>query len=137
MMDSPTINGNYAGELRCRLTHNNSGQQITTDAPKDNNGKGEAFSPTDLVAAALGTCMLTIIGIRAKSRKIEIGEPSISILKIMQSSPRKIDVVKVEITFDTELELSDRNYIEEEAKKCPVALSLNDSIKQELSFIYV
>ena len=137
MMNTPTINGKYTGELRCNLTHINSGQQLITDAPKDNNGKGEAFSPTDLVAAALGTCMLTIIGIRAKSKNLNIGEPKISIIKAMQSSPRKIEMIKIEITFETQLSSSDRDYLESEAKKCPVALSLNDSLIQEIDFKYI
>ena len=136
-MNTPTIDGKYVGELRCMLTHNNSGQQITTDAPLDNNGRGETFSPTDLVAAALGSCMLTIIGIRAKSKNINIGEPKISILKIMQSSPRKIDVIKIEISFNSQINLNYRKYLEDEAKKCPVALSLNDSIQQDISFKYI
>ncbi|MEQ8625584.1 MAG: OsmC family protein [Vicingaceae bacterium] len=137
MMNTPTIIGGYEGELRCKLTHKNSSQQITTDAPKDNNGKGEAFSPTDLVAAALGSCMLTIIGIRANSRKLDIGEPRISILKSMQASPRKIDAIKIEIEFDVQLELDDRKFLESEARKCPVALSLSESIKQEINFKYI
>ena len=136
-MSTPTINGKYMGELRCDIKHNNSGQHITTDAPKDNNGKGEAFSPTDLVAAALGTCMITIIGIRAKSKGLDIGKPEFSIYKHMQSYPRKIDHLTVEIIFKVKIEPDDRNYLENEAKKCPVALSLNDSIEQDIRFKYV
>ena len=137
MIKSPTITGSYNGELPCKLTHNNSGQHLITDAPLDNNGKGEAFSPTDLVAAALGTCMLTIIGIRAESKKLEIGKPKFSILKSMQSSPRKIEAINIEIIFDVQLGIEDRKYLEDEAKKCPVALSLNESLKQEVSFKYI
>ncbi len=86
------IKGKYVGDLRCMLTHQ-TGEKIKTDAPLDNHGKGEAFSPTDLVAAALGSCMITIIAIRANTKGIEIGQPSYRIEKEMQSSPRTIKAV--------------------------------------------
>lgn len=136
-MKTPSIRGSYAGDLRCQLTHLKSKVELLTDAPTDNEGKGEAFSPTDLVAAALGTCMLTIIGIRAKNKKIDIGQPTISVGKEMDNHPRKIKTIIIEITFNQQLSETNRVYLEGEARKCPVALSLNESINQEIKFNYV
>lgn len=136
-MKTPSISGSYVGDLRCQLTHLKSKVELLTDAPTDNEGKGEAFSPTDLVAAALGSCMLTIIGIRAKNKKIDVGQPTISVVKEMANHPRKIKTIIIEITFNQQLSATDRDYLESEARKCPVALSLNESINQETKFNYV
>ena len=130
------IKGNYKGELRCELTHQ-TGEKIQTDAPLDNHGRGEAFSPTDLVAAALGSCMLTIIGIRAETKRITIGNPSFSVLKEMNTSPRRIKEIKVEIVLPEALKDDERKYLETEAIKCPVALSINTEVEQNTSFRYV
>ena len=135
-MKTLTISGKYSGDLRCKLTHFKSKIELITDAPTDNKGKGEAFSPTDLLAGALGSCMLTIIGIRAKSRNIDIGEPAISIIKKMTNHPRKIETIIIEITYYNQISNINRDFLENEARKCPVALSLNESIKQEVSFKY-
>ncbi|MBL4709989.1 MAG: OsmC family protein [Flavobacteriales bacterium] len=133
---SVKIKGKYVGGLRCQLNHEPSSNTINTDAPLDNQGQGETFSPTDLVAAALGSCMLTIIAIKAKARKIEINQPKLSIEKHMNSAPRKIERVKITIEFDTVLSEENRKYLEAEAKKCPVALSLNAELTQEVIFKY-
>lgn len=130
------IKGKYAGELRYILTHQ-TGEKIQTDAPLDNHGKGEAFSPTDLVAAALGSCMLTIIAIRAETKSIKIGNPSFSILKEMDTTPRRIKEIQVEISLPKELNNAEKNYLETEARKCPVALSINSKIEQNITFTYV
>jgi len=130
------IKGEYAGDLRCVLTHQ-TGEKIQTDAPLDNHGKGEAFSPTDLIAAALGACMVTILAIRAKSKGVPIGEPTFKVMKEMQAQPRIIKEVAVEIRFSVEIAEDNKKYLEKEARSCPVALSLNSELKQNITFIYV
>lgn len=134
---SVKIKGRYVGDLRCELIHDSSSNLIHTDAPIDNHGKGETFSPTDLVAAALGACMLTIIAIRAKSKKIEIDQPKFFIEKEMSSSPRRISEVNIIIEFQAKINMEDRTYLEHEAKNCPVALSLNTNLIQNITFKYI
>jgi uncharacterized OsmC-like protein len=108
----------YQGNLRTEATHLKSGTKIITDAPTDNEGKGEAFSPTDLVSTALGSCMLTI-----------------TITKIMSSNPRKISEIVVEFNFDSKtFSEKEEQIIKNAAKSCPVALSLDKEIKQTLIF---
>lgn len=123
----------YSGNLRTEAIHLKSGNKIITDAPTDNNGKGEAFSPTDLVATALGSCMLTIIGIKAEASNIKLGDINVDITKVMSSSPRRIAEIIVEITFsNTNYTDKEKKVIENAARTCPVALSLNPEIKQTL-----
>lgn len=129
------IKGKYLDDLRCEMEHPSS-TTILTDAPKDNRGEGKFYSPTDLVAAALGSCMLTIIGIRARDKGINIGKPSFEIAKHMQSDPRKISKIEVDIRFNVSINKADREYLENEARNCPVALSLSESTRQEISFQY-
>jgi uncharacterized OsmC-like protein len=125
----------YNGNLRTTATHLKSNTQIITDAPTDNQGKGEAFSPTDLVATALGSCMLTIIGIKARDSDIDIEDTTIEITKIMSSAPRKISELIVEFYFKNKnYTLRQQKIIENSAKSCPVALSLAKDIKQTLIF---
>lgn len=131
-----TIEGNYLGELSCSMTHLKSASSIITDAPTDNNGKGAAFSPTDLLAGALATCMLTIIGIRADGKNIYIGKPFFNVKKKMSSTPRMVESVEIEIIFETEIKKENRLYLEKEAKKCPVALSLHPNLVQKVAFKY-
>lgn len=130
------IKGNYVGDLRCELTHQ-SGSSIQTDAPLDNHGKGEAFSPTDLVAAALASCMLTVLAIRANSKSIPIGQPSFLIKKSMGSNPRRISEVQIEFSFNEVISEKNRIYLESEAKKCPVALSVHPDLLQSVAFKYI
>ncbi|MEQ8907591.1 MAG: OsmC family protein [Vicingaceae bacterium] len=132
-----TINGNYSGDLRCELKHLQSNSILATDAPKDNHGKGEKFSPTDLVAASLASCMITILAIRAKSKKIEIGKPKFEVNKVMDNQPRKIKRIEITIKMPASLEEESRKYLEEEARNCPVALSLSQEVEQKVQFIYV
>ena len=89
----------YKGELRTTAVHLKSGQQIITDAPTDNNGKGEAFSPTDLLATSLGCCMLTVMGIIAKRHNINMDETKVEILKVMGDNPRRISEIHIDILF--------------------------------------
>lgn len=131
----PTIKSSYLGNLRTESEHLQSGSKIVTDAPVDNNGKGEAFSPTDLVASALGSCMVTIMGIVAEREGVSLDGLTWRATKIMQSSPRKIEEIKLH--FQWKDPVNDQKLLQKlknAAKTCPVALSLDPSIKQTLSF---
>lgn len=129
-----TSNITYVGELRTVCMHLQSGTQILTDAPIDNHGKGEAFSPTDLVATALGSCMVSIMGIKSKDLEIDLKDSKVSITKIMQSEPRKI--AKIKVVLDISITTSDKNKIilERAAMTCPVLLSLHPDIEKEVIF---
>jgi uncharacterized OsmC-like protein len=125
----------YQGNLRTEAVHLKSNNIIITDAPTDNNGKGEAFSPTDLVATALGSCMLTIIGIKANENNINVEGMGMNITKIMSSKPRRISEVIIEFDFDGKsFSEKEQTVIKSSAKSCPVALSLDKEIKQTLVF---
>ena len=127
----------YEGELRCRLTHETSGTTISTDAPKDNMGKGESFSPTDLVGSALGSCMLTTMAIVAKRRGIEFGTASVEVIKEMISEPER-RIGKITVTFQMPKGLSPehRALFERAAMTCPVHKSLNPSVEISVKFNY-
>ncbi|WP_057938447.1 OsmC family protein [Algoriphagus resistens] len=130
-----TIKSSYLGNLRTESEHLQSGVKILTDAPVDNNGKGEAFSPTDLVASALGSCMMTIMGIVANRDSVPLEGLTWSVTKVMQASPRKISEIIVD--FHWENPVNDSAMIQKlknAAKTCPVALSLDPEIKQTLTF---
>ena len=131
----PTIKSSYLGNLRTQATHVLSGNALLTDAPLDNNGKGEAFSPTDLVAAALGSCMVTIMGIVAEREALSLESLSWEITKIMQSDPRKIQEIQVNFNWSgmpISTEMSQK--LKNAARTCPVALSLDPSIIQTITF---
>lgn len=124
----------YVGDLRTICIHLQSGTQILTDAPTDNHGKGEAFSPTDLVATALGSCMLSIMAIKSKDLGLDLKDSKVSITKIMQVVPRKI--AKIHIVLDMSTKTSDKNkkILERSALTCPVLLSLNLDIEKNIFF---
>ena len=125
----------YKGDLRTSAIHLKSGKDIITDAPVDNNGKGEAFSPTDLVATALASCMITIMGIRAKKVGIDLIGTKAQIKKIMASSPRRIEEVIIHVTMPKQpFNSNDREMLEKSARTCPVALSLHPDTKQTIIF---
>lgn len=131
----PTIKSIYKGNLRTEMTHLQSGSKVVTDAPLDNNGKGEAFSPTDLVAAALGSCMVTIMGIVAEREQVSLEGLSWEITKIMNPQPRKISEIVVEFHWDNPVQ--DKAMIQKlknAARTCPVALSLDPALKQTIIF---
>ncbi|MCU0399984.1 MAG: OsmC family protein [Algoriphagus sp.] len=131
----PTIKSSYLGNLRTEAKHVQSGNLIITDAPVDNNGKGEAFSPTDLVCAALGSCMVTIMGIIADREGISLNGLSWEITKIMQANPRKIQEVIVNFTWPNPVQdVAFLQKIKNAARTCPVALSLDTSILQTVTF---
>ncbi len=127
----------YLGELRTEATHIQSDNVIYTDAPKDNHGKGEAFSPTDLVATALGSCMFSIIGIACKTHQIDGFEgTTVEITKIMAADPRRIIKIIAEINFVSSFSDKEKKILEHAAKTCPVAKSLHPDIEQDVRFIY-
>ena len=127
----------YKNNLRTEAQHIASGQKIITDAPLDNNGKGEAFSPTDLVATALASCMITIMAIAAEKNGINISETSASVKKIMGTNPRTISDVIIEITMSKDLDLKDRKRLEKAALACPVHKSLHPDMNKEITFSYI
>ena len=127
----------YKNNLRTEAQHIASGQKIITDAPLDNNGKGEAFSPTDLVATALASCMITIMAIAAEKNGINISETSASVKKIMGTSPRTISDIVIEIKMSKDLALKDRKRLEKAALACPVHKSLHPDMNKEITFSYV
>jgi len=132
-----TSNVIYKGELRTEATHQSSQAVIITDAPRDNHGKGNAFSPTDLVATALGSCMLTIMGIKARELEIDIEGAEISIYKRMDSEPRRIVKILVAITMPKKkYTIKDIRILEKAAIHCPVAKSLSPDIEQQVSFAW-
>ncbi|WP_247233250.1 OsmC family protein [Telluribacter sp. SYSU D00476] len=135
----PTIKTEYLGELRTEATHLQSGTVIITDAPTDNQGKGEAFSPTDLVAGALGSCMITIMGIAARRDGIDLKGSEMEITKGMSAdAPRRIARVEVRLNMLTDRELSaeEQARLERAAHTCPVALSLHPDIEQAVEFVW-
>lgn len=132
-----TATARYEGHLRTEATHTASGTVIQTDAPVDNHGRGEAFSPTDLVGTALGTCILTTMAIVAERHQIDFVGASFRMEKIMsQEPPRRIAQLTVELHLPASLNEHDRALMERTAHTCPVALSLNPEIKQEIQFVY-
>ncbi|MCZ8091770.1 MAG: OsmC family protein [Flavobacterium sp.] len=124
----------YQGELRTKCIHLQSGTEILTDAPTDNHGKGEAFSPTDLVATALGSCMVSIMAIKSKDLELELKDSTLEVTKIMQAEPRKI--AKIIVTLNMSIETSEKNktILERAAMTCPVLLSLHPDIEKEVTF---
>ena len=128
------IEARYDGNLRCTATHGPSGNKIITDAPLDNNGKGESFSPTDLLATSMLTCVMTIVAIRAKSRDIDVSGMSGSVEKTMASSPRRIGKLELVVNLPTEMNLEDRSWLITEGCNCPVCLSVSDSMEVDVTF---
>lgn len=128
----------YLGELRTTSIHLLSGKQIVTDAPLDNNGKGEAFSPTDLLSTSLGCCMLTIMGIVASRHGINLEGTKVDISKIMGSEPRRVIEIVVEMFISgTSISLKDRQLLEQAGLTCPVAKSLHPDLKQTVHFTWI
>ena len=131
-----TIVVNYLGNLRTESIHTSSNDRIVTDAPLDNNGKGEAFSPTDLVASSLSSCILTVIGIVSKQINYDLTNTKSSVKKLMGNNPRRIVKIEVKIEFSNSADSRTRSIIEKTALNCPVAKSLHPDIKQNISFVW-
>ena len=132
-----TMTGIYEGEKHCTLTHGPSQNKISTDAPKDNNGRGEAFSPTDLVGAALGSCILTTMAIYAEKHGINLVGSHFQVGKKMNLTPRMIAELSIEMTLPATLTAEQRATLEEIAHTCPVTRSLNPDVKMPVIFKYV
>ena len=126
----------YLGGLRTEAQHLASQEIIITDAPKDNQGKGEAFSPTDLVATALASCMITIMGIKARDLGIDLTGTKAEITKIMGTEPRRISTLQIQLTFNSSFDSKTQTLLERAALTCPVAHSLHPDIRQEVLFIW-
>jgi putative redox protein len=127
----------YQGGLRCEATHGPSGNTLLTDAPVDNQGKGEAFSPTDLVATALGTCISTIMGIVAEREKIDLSGMRVTVQKEMsEEPPRRIARLSARIVFPRPLDAKQRAKIEACAKACPVHQTLSGKVEMPVEFVY-
>jgi uncharacterized OsmC-like protein len=125
----------YAGGLRTEAKHLRSGKIILTDAPPDNNGKGEAFSPTDLLSASLGSCMLTVMGIVAERHQLDMTGTKTEISKIMDANPRRVVEIVVEMTFPKNgFSEKDKQLLENTALTCPVAKSLHPDLTQRVIF---
>ncbi len=130
-----SIENKYIGQLRTLSKHLKSGEKIITDAPTDNNGRGKAFAPTDLVSSALCSCMTTVMGICAEKGRFKMPNSKAKITKIMLSNPRKIAEIHIELNFEkNNLTAAQKNKLIFVGENCPVAKSLNPDIKQNLIF---
>ncbi len=129
----------YLGELRCENLHEQSGTKILTDAPTDNQGKGSAFSPTDLCALSLTTCIITTMGIYAQLKEFSISSISADTYKIMQSNPRMISKIKIDLRIELGADATDRNQegLSRIVNSCPVSKSLHPDIEQEVTIEFV
>ena len=123
----------YQGNLRTAAIHLQSNNEIITDAPVDNQGKGEAFSPTDLLATSLASCMLTIIGIKARDMEIDIAGTTADVTKVMAADPRRVSEVHIAITFNQELDDKTQKIFYNTALMCPVAKSIHPDIIQKVT----
>ena len=126
----------YQGDLRTSAIHLQSKNEIITDAPTDNQGKGEAFSPTDLLATSLASCMLTIIGIKAADMDIDVVGTKAEVTKIMAADPRRVSEIHVAISFNQQLDEKTQKIFYKTALTCPVAKSIHPDIKQDVTFVY-
>ena len=125
----------YKGKLRTQMTHLYSGTEVLSDAPLDNQGLAQSFSPTDMVATSLGSCMMTIMGIKARDMNLDLTGTEIEISKVMESNPRRISEIHANIKFPkNNFTEKDKAVLENAARTCPVAKSLHPEIKQEFKF---
>jgi uncharacterized OsmC-like protein len=124
----------YLGDLRTSSIHIQSGSEIISDAPVDNSGKGEAFSPTDTVANALASCMMTIMGIKARDMNVDFKGSTAAVTKIMNAEPRRIGAIEIVFEMIGVTEQKDKIILERAAMTCPVFLSLNADIEKRISF---
>lgn len=131
-----TIETVYLGDLRTEITHVQSGNKVITDAPTDNNGKGEYISPTDMVAAALGSCIMTIMELAAQRHGVDLRGTRIVIDKIMAAEPRRIAEIRADFYFPGDYPDKVKTILQRAADTCPVAKSLHPDLKQVINFHY-
>lgn len=132
------IDIDYQGNLRCVAVHGPSQDKVPTDAPVDNMGQGKHFSPTDLLATALGTCMITTMGIVARKQNVELPKMQASVIKEMGSNPKRhVAKLVVQVTMPASLTADQRAFFENVAHTCPVAVSLSPSTQIDTTFKYV
>ncbi len=124
----------YVHPLKTKATHNRSGNSLNTDAPVDNNGEGAYFSPTDLAATSLASCLLTVMGIYADQNNLELGEIECNLQKEMAANPRRIKAITIEINWKTNLPENEIQNLKKIALNCPVAKSLHPDIEQNSIF---
>ncbi|MFB3387452.1 OsmC family protein [Flavobacterium sp. LAR06] len=124
----------YLGDLRTQSIHVQSGSEIISDAPLDNNGKGEAFSPTDTVANALASCMMTIMGIKARDLNVDFVGSTAEVTKIMNAEPRRIGAIEIVFDMQGVEDAKSRTILERAAMTCPVFLSLSSEIEKRITF---
>ena len=132
----PTVTAKYLGNLRVQCTHERSGTAIITDAPVDNKGKGEAFSPTDLVASGLGACAMTIMAMTAEAHHINVEGMRMDIEKIMSANPRRIGEIVVRFVFAHACSEKEQTLLRRAADTCPVKLTLHPDVKQVFEFVF-
>lgn len=130
------ITGSYAGELKMKLRHGPSGSEVPTAAPADNFGDGSSFSPTDLLAASLGACMVTTMAIVARREGIPFDGASFALEKHMRSDPRRVDALPVTLRMPASLTPEHRSRLEHVARTCPVERSLHPEVRREVTFVY-
>jgi putative redox protein len=127
----------YEGDLHCRARHGPSGTELTTDAPVDNQGRGESFSPTDLLATSLGACGMTIMGIRAREREIDLRGSTVSVTKEMAADPhRRVGRIGLTFRLPGSVDAAERPGLEEASGGCPVCRSIGDGVNVEREFRY-
>ncbi|MFN3968577.1 OsmC family protein [Flavobacterium sp.] len=130
----PTSKVTYLGDLRTSSIHLQSGSEIISDAPLDNNGKGEAFSPTDTVANGFASCMFTVMGIKAREMGVDFSGSTAEVTKIMAADPRRISEIHVTFEMNLEADEKTKTILERTALTCPVHFSLHPDIKREIVF---
>lgn len=131
-----TLETIYLGDLRTEITHLQSGEKVITDAPLDNNGKGQFISPTDMVAGALGSCMLTLMALAANRLGLDMRGTRLTTTKIMASDPRRISEIIIEFDLPFDCDGKSKKILERSADTCPVAKSLHPDLKQTMIFHY-
>ena len=128
------IEASYDGNFRCTATHGPSGKQLITDAPVDNKGKGESFSPTDLLATSMLTCIMTIVAIRADSKGIDVSSMSGSVEKTMAANPRRVAKLEVVVNLPSDMTIEDRSWLITEGCNCPVCVSVSETMEVDVTF---
>jgi uncharacterized OsmC-like protein len=127
----------YQGNLRTIATHLDSGSEIRTDAPKDNHGLGQTFSPTDMVCSALASCILTIMAIAVEKNNVDIKGTKAMVKKTMGNNPRRIAKIQIDIVFPKEYDSKTKTILEKAAYNCPVHHTLSETVEKNISFTYI